>query len=157
MKYQFEDFLSEVSADDREFVCKIHESLLHDGYRSKIESKASGFFVSYSHPKTKRGMVNFLFRKSGLFVRIYADHLGKYVDFVNRLPEKMEDEIRKAPVCKRLINPKDCNPKCITGYDFSIRDSRYQKCRYCCFQFAINPEAVPVLSKFIENERGQRN
>ena len=156
VKYQFEDFLSEVGADDREFVCKIHESLLHDDYRIKIECKASGLFVSYSHTKSKRSIVNFLFRKNGLFVRVYADHLGKYADFLNILPERMEKEIRKAPVCKRLINPEDCNPKCITGYDFSIRDSRYQRCRYMCFQFAIHREAIPVLSKFIENERKER-
>jgi len=156
VKYLFEDFLSEVGADDREFVCKIHESLLHDVYRIKIEFKASGFFVSYSHPQTKRSLVNFLFRKGGLFVRIYADHIGKYAGFLNLLPEKMEKEINKAPVCKRLIDPADCNPKCITGYDFLIRDSRYQRCRYCCFQFAVNPESIPVLSEFIENERRKR-
>jgi len=101
-------------------------------------------------------MVNFLFRKNGFLVRIYADHLGKYADFLNSLPEKMEKEIKKAPVCKRLIDPEDCNPKCITGYDFLIRDSRYQRCRYCCFQFSVNPEMVPVLSEFIENERKER-
>jgi len=101
-------------------------------------------------------MLNFLFRKSGLFVRIYADNFSRYTDFLNCLPEKMEKEIAKASVCKRLIDPATCNPKCIMGYDFSIRDNRYQKCRYSCFQFAVNFESVPVLSEFIERERRER-
>ena len=153
---QFDDFLSEVTPDYREFVANTHELLLRDNYRFKIESKASGLFVSYSHPKTKRSMLNFLFRKSGLFVRIYADIFSRYTDFLNSLPEKMEKEIGKASVCKRLIDPASCNPKCIMGYDFSIRDNRYQKCRYSCFQFAVNFESVPVLSEFIERERKER-
>ena len=153
---QFEDFLSEVDENYKEFVTNIHESLLLNNYKFKIESKASGLFVSYSHPKTKRSMLNFLFRKNGLFVRIYADNVDKYVDFLNGLPEKMEKEIEKAPVCKRLINPDDCNPKCITGYDFYVRDKHYQKCRYSCFQFAVNSDSILVLSDFIENERKER-
>ena len=154
--YQFEDFLTEASPDYREFVARMHESLLHDGYKVRIESKASGFFVSYSHPETKRSILNFLFRKNGLHVRIYADNSNKYADFINCLPENMEKAIAKAPICKRQINPADCNPKCITGYDFFVRENRYQKCRYSCFQFLINAESVPVISEFVENERKER-
>ena len=32
----------------------------------------------------------------------------------------MKKEITKASVCKRLINPNDCNPKCAMGYDLKI-------------------------------------
>jgi hypothetical protein len=154
--YQFDDFLSKVSANDRKFVSNIHEILLRDGYKFKIEAKSSGFFVSYSHPKTKRSMLNFFFRKNGFFVRIYADNFSEYTEFLNHLPEKMKKEIEKALVCKRLINPDDCNPKCIKGYDFYVNDNHYQKCRYNCFQFVVSSEKISVLSEFIENERKER-
>jgi hypothetical protein len=154
--YQFDDFFSEVSPDFKKFVATIHETLQHDGYKAKVEKKASGFFVSYSHPKTKRSMLNFLFRKNGLLVRVYADNFDKYADFLNRFPELMEKEIGKSPVCKRLINPTDCNPKCIMGYDFHVKDNHYRKCRYSCFQFSVNSESIPVLSEFVENERKER-
>ena len=154
--YQFDDFLSAVSADYKDFVLKINEILQNCSYKTKIENKASGFFVSYSHPKTKRNLLNFLFRKNGLLVRLYADNFNKYSDFLDRLPEKMEKEIAKGVLCKRLINPNDCNPKCIMGYDFFIRDANYKKCRYSCFQFAVNSDSIPVLSEFIENERKER-
>lgn len=155
-EYRFEEFLSEVEPDYKAFAAKIHEAMLRDGYKVKIESKASGYFVSYSHPKTKRSILNFLFRKKGLFVRIYADNFSKYSDFINDLPEKMEREISKAPNCKRLIDPDDCNPKCIKGYDFFMRDNQYKKCRYACFQLEVNAQSVPAITEFVENEIKER-
>ena len=155
-QYQFDDFLSEVNPDHREFVTKVHESLIGDRYKAKIESKASGFFVSYSHPKTKRSMVNFFFRKKGFYTRIYADNTGKYPDFLCTLPGTMKKEIDKSPVCKRLVDPDACNPKCILGYDFSVGDNHYQKCRYSCFQFEVNPDSIPFIVDFVEHEQTER-
>jgi len=156
MEYQFEDFLSEVDKAHRKFVQGVHDSFVRDSYKVKIESKVSGMFVSYSHPKTKRSIMNFLFRKAGLFTRLYADNFAKYTGLLNKLPEKMEKEITKASLCKRLINPDGCNPKCIKGYDFYIRKNHYQKCRYNCFEFAVTDESIPFLSDLIENERKER-
>ena len=154
--YHFDDFLAEVNQDYKGFVTKVHEDLTQEGYKAKIESKKSGLAVSYSHPKTKRGMLGFLFRKGALMVRLYADNHSKYADFLNHLPEGMEKEIGKASKCSRLIDPNACNPRCVGGYDFRIRDNHYQKCRLNCFQLEINPDGIPVLTEFIENERRGR-
>ena len=154
--FTFENFLADVSPEYREFAEGINAALLGEGYKYRIESKANGFLVSYSHPKTKRSILNFLFRKKGLYVRLYADHLAAYAGLLDRLPESMEKAIVKAPVCKRLINPEDCNPRCPMGYDFMIRGSRYQKCRYNCFLLEVTPESLPVLEEFIEEERKGR-
>ena len=151
-----EDFLNEVSSENKKFVTNIHEALLNDGYKFKVESKASGFFIGYTHPKTKRSLLNFFFRKKGFFVRLYADNFGKYANFLKSLPDEMVKEIEKSPVCKRLINPDDCNSKCIKGYDFQIENNHFQKCRYSCFQFTVNSETIPVLSEFIEKEMNER-
>jgi len=154
--YNFEDFISTLNPESKDFVIKINDILQKESYKIKIEDKVSGLFVSYSHPKTKRSILNFQNRKKGLLVRIYADYYHKYTDFLNRIPENMEKEIAKSPVCKRLVNPNDCNTKCIRGYDFFIRGNNYKKCRYCCFQFAVNQESIPVLVEFLENEVTER-
>ena len=154
-EYQFADFLADVDDDYKSFVNQVHKMLLDDGYKVKIESKASGFFVAYAHPKTKRSLLNFLFRKKGLLVRIYGDNYGKYADLLNDLPENMVSQIDKAGVCKRFINPENCNSKCI-GYDFYIQENHYQKCRYACFLFAVNAESMPFLLQLIESESKQR-
>ena len=153
--YSFEDFWADVDPQYRDFVNTIHEAL-QKICKVKVESKANGFFVSYAHIKSKRSLLNFLFRKKGLMVRIYGDNIGKYGDFIDLLPEKMEKEIGKANLCRRLVNPEDCNPKCALGYDFSIRGKRYQKCRYNCFQFEVTPESVPVINEFLAQEQKAR-
>ena len=154
--YQFDDFLAEVNPAYKDFIVKIHEGLTKENYKAKIESKKSGLSVSYSHPKTKRGMLGFMFRKDTLLARLYADNFGKYIDFLNLIPESMEKEIGKATKCSRLIEPTACNPKCAGGYDFRIRGNHYQKCRMNCFQLEVNSDSIPVLTDFIENERRER-
>lgn len=72
--------------------------------------------------------------------------------FLDTLPAKMKKEIIKASVCKRLINPDDCNPKCVMGYDFIMDEERYQKCRYMAFMLTITEESAPYIQKFLENE-----
>jgi hypothetical protein len=151
-QYSFSDFISNVNPDYKEFVTKNHEALQKDGYKLKIESKATGLFASYSHPKTKRSILNFFFRKKGFFTRIYVDDIKRHSDFLNALPAQIEKEIAKSGVCKRLVDPETCNPKCMMGYDFYINDNHYQKCRYNCFQFDVNSESMPIITKFVNLE-----
>ena len=155
-EYQFEDFLMNVDDNYKEFANKINEILLQNSYKVKIEAKASGFFVSYAHPKTKRSILNFLFRKKGLLVRVYADNCDKYSNVLNGMPQKIKAKIEKASVCKRLISPQECNPKCIMGYDFYIGDDRFQKCRYSCFELDVDSESIPFLHEFITSEIKER-
>ncbi len=152
----FEDFLADVLPEHQHFVKSIHITLLAEGYKCKLEHKASGYFAGYSHPKTKRSLLNFLFRKKGLLTRIYGDHCGAYADFLGTIPESMEKEIRKASVCKRLVNPDDCSPTCVKGYDFMIGDNHYQRCRYSGFQFLVTADSIPVLESFVQHECRER-
>ena len=155
-KITFEGFLEAVAPDCREFIGKFDRLLRDDGYKLKLESKASGLFASYSHPVSKRSIANLFFRKKGFFARIYADNCGQYAGFLDKLPPEMEREIARAPACKRLLNPDDCNPKCVMGYDFTVRDNRYKKCRYSCFQFEVTPGSMPVIAGFVANEKACR-
>jgi len=145
--YQFEDFLLNVAPEYQEFAAGIHAVLTEAGCKIKIESKASGFFVSYANPKTKRSMLNFLFRKKGLLVRMYPGDIARCAALLDRLPESMVKELDKAQKCKRLTQTADCSSRCVMGYDFLARGNRYQICRYC-LQFAVTPESVPVLTEW---------
>jgi len=130
---EFNQFLEAVEPQHREFVHKLHEELAAHRFKIKIEEKATGLFAAYSHPKTKRSFLNLFFRKSGMKARIYPDGVNKYI--IANLPDSMEKEIDKAMPCKRLLNPADCNPKCIMGYSFNLKDKQQIKCRYNCLNF----------------------
>ena len=85
-------------------------------------------------------------------LRIYPEHIQEYQSFLDTLPEKVKKEIKKASVCKRLINPDDCNPKCAMGYSFTLDGEPYQKCRYMAFQPTLSEENNPYIKQFLEKE-----
>ena len=147
---EINDIIMATAPEHQDFVKVSHDALVEAGYKFKFESKSNGPFASYSNPKTKRSIFNLLFRKNGLIVRLYPAAINNNI--LNELPDTMIKEIDKSIACKRLIDPTTCNPKCITGYDFTIRDKRYQKCRYMCFQFAVTKESKPIITKWLNSE-----
>ncbi len=75
-----------------------------------------------------------------------------YQGFLDTLPDKMKQEVKKASICKRLVNPEDCNPRCVMGYTFELDGERFQKCRYMAFQPTLSEENNPYILQFLKNE-----
>ena len=67
-------------------------------------------------------------------------------------PRRMKTEIRKASVCKRLLDPNDCNPRCRMGYTFVMEREQYQKCRYMAFLLTLNEESHPYILQLLHKE-----
>lgn len=151
MELSFEGFLQNVNPLHQEFVTQIHDVMLQNGCKLKLQLAKSGYVVSYSHGKDKRVILNFVFRKSGLVARIYGDYADRYMDFLETLPDKMIKSIEKAPACKL------CNPRCMKGYVFSVKGTQHQKCRYNCFLFAVDDESIPFIKTFLEHEIKERS
>ena len=153
-KISFESFLETVEENHRTFVQNLHDFFLAKDCKVTIEEKKSGFLASYKYGKPPKAVANFLFRKSGMLVRFYGENVGKYGDFLNTLPDEMIQSIAKAGICKRLVN-NTCSLKC-SGYDFTIGDEHFQKCRYSCFEFLITEENKPYIRDFAECEINER-
>ena len=147
----FEDFIIEVDPQYQDFARKVHEYLLQNDCKLKMTSAKNGYVVSYQYGKKKRVLMNFVFRKSGLVTRIYADHIGQYAETLGSVTEKMKRTVEKAPVCKRFEDPTSCNSKC-SGYVFHLGSIQHQKCRYNCFLFEVNDESIPFIRTLIEKE-----
>jgi hypothetical protein len=97
-----------------------------------------------------------VFRKTGIKMRIYTEHIALFQGFLDTLPEKMKTEIKKSSVCKRLINPDECNPKCVMGYSFMMDGEAFQKCRHMAFMLTLNEESFPFIKGFLEREINSR-
>ncbi len=151
-KIAFESFLTDVTPENLEFVNMTHDFLLKNGCTCKIELAKSGYVVSYLLAKTKKVILNYVFRKSGLIVRIYADNINGYLDILKTLPDNMVKAIEKAPVCKRLVDPTKCNSRCNMGYVFDLNGTNYQKCRFNSFMFEVKDENFKAITAFIEDE-----
>lgn len=148
----FEIFLVTVPEEHREFVEQTHGWLVEKGYTIKIAEAKNGFVVSYNHPETKNVLLNYVFRKKGVIMRIYADNVIAYLDFLAGLPGGLRRDIAKSPNCRRMLSPDACNPRCKMGYDFILDGERFQKCRMNAFMIHLDDETKPVLTDFLTHE-----
>jgi len=153
-KISFEQFLEAVDTNFQSFAQGLHNYLSDNGCKLTIEEKKSGYLASYKYGKPPRAMMNFLFRKAKMLVRIYGENIIKYHNFLNTLPPEMVQSIDDSGECGRLVN-NTCSPKC-SGYDFVIENKRFQKCRYNCFEFLVTNESIPFIKSFVENEINAR-
>lgn len=149
---RFSDFLETIENANKDFVAEINTFLLTKGCKHNIKVAKRGLTVSYIFGRTKRTLATFICRKSGVKLRIYPQQLSKYEELLNSFPDNMKKDIKKASVCKRLIDSNACNPKCVMGYDFHLDDEHYQKCRYMAFQPTLNQENNPYIRLFLEKE-----
>ena len=152
MDEKFNMFTETVDERFRSFVNQINEYLTENGCKCDIKMQKSGYVVSYVLNSSKRTLAAFVSRKTGMKLRIYPEHIREYQSFLDTLPEKVKKEIKKASVCKRLVNPDDCNPKCVMGYTFALDGEQYQKCRYMAFQPTLSEENNPYIKQFLEKE-----
>lgn len=152
----FEDFVAAAGSAHAEFVSSLHDLLTEHNCVVNIKEAKSGYVVSYIHTPSKQTIANYVFRKKGPMLRIYADNLTSYMETLSGWPEAMKDTIRKAGPCKRLLDPAACNPRCPTGFDFVLDGSRQQKCRNNAFMFFLEESTKPYLKEMIEQEILQR-
>ena len=153
-KINFEQFIKAVDMDNKPFVQDLNKYLLDRGCKAAFEEKKSGYLASYKYGKPQRAVMNFLFRKSGMLTRIYGERIGNYPDFLGTLPSVMVESIKDASICKRLVL-NECSSKC-GGYDFTIGNERFQKCRYSCFEFIMTSKSNPYIREFVEHEIKER-
>lgn len=143
----FSEFVS--SAGKNNFVVeKINSFLLDEDCDRNIQTAKSGYTVSYL--QDKKTVCTFVCWKTGIKLRIYPLNLNKYQEFLDALPSKIKNNIKKASVCKRLINPEDCNPKCPKGYEFLMDDEKYQKCRHMAFMIEATAENQSSILDFLK-------
>ena len=152
MEDKFNLFMGTVDDCFRNFVSQINDYLIGQGCNCEIKSAKSGYVVSYTLGKPKRTLATFVCRKTGMKLRIYPEHIREYQGFLNGLPEKMKKDIKKSSVCRRLVNPDDCNPRCAMGYTFEIDGEQYHKCRYMAFMPTLSVENNPYIKLFLKNE-----
>jgi len=158
-KYQFKDFLTTVDDDCKGLVTAVHDMLLLDNYKPKIQvTKSTGLQLSYHQPniKTAAGIILIFFlRNEKLTIRIYGKNHEAYPNVLNGLPEIIANQIDKADDCKKFIDPQKCWVGCM-GYDFQIGKNHYQKCAVNCFQFDVDSESMPYLLEIIKSESMER-
>ena len=149
-------FVEAAGAPHTDFINSLHEYMLENDCKTEIKEAASGYVVSYIHKPSKRTVANYVFRRQGLMIRIYADNVPAYMEMLANWPDAMKDAIKKAGICKRLFDPEACNARCLKGFDFILDGERQQPCRYVGFMFFLDDETKPHLKELIVQEMETR-
>jgi len=145
MDEKFQMFINDIPVSLQGFVLELDKFLMDKGCKRDLKSAKSGFVTSYISPLTHKTLLNFVFRKTGVKMRIYAARVSKYDSILTGFPEKMKKEIIKAGDCKKLTGGT-CSPTCPAGYTFVMDGIKYKKCRSTAFFHDLNEES----SKYIE-------
>ena len=151
MDEMFIHFLQDIPAEYQNFVLELDEYLIARGSKRTIKAAKSGFVTSYSSPASGRALLNYVFRKSGVKMRIYAEHIGEHPEVLNCLPDNMKADIKKAGDCKKLTG-LNCTPSCPAGYTFVMDGEEYRKCKNMAFFHSMTDGNIEHILKLIKAE-----
>lgn len=154
MAVAYESFMEAVPEEHKSFVSSLHELLTKQGCTVSIKEARSGYTVSYQ--VEKRAVMNWVFRKAGIFVRIYGDNVRQYEAEIAALPPNMKKNMTGARDCKRLIDPSACSDTCVQGLVYSIDENVYKKCRYDGMFFPLSDETGRHIQKLVTAEVAAR-
>lgn len=151
MDEMFLHFLQDIPSEYHSFVLELDEFLIARGSKRTIKAAKSGFVTSYSSPISGRALLNYVFRKSGVKLRIYAEHIGEHPEVLDGLPDNMKSDIRKAGDCKKLTG-LTCTPTCTAGYTFVMDGQEYRKCTNMAFFHSLTAGNMEHIRKLIQAE-----
>lgn len=154
MDEMFTLFLNDIPTEMQEFVLDLDGFLEEKQCKRQIKPAKSGYVASYSNPNTGKALLNYVFRKTGVKMRIYATGVGNYDTILDEFPEKMKKEIRKASDCKKLTGGT-CSPTCPAGYTFTMDGTEYKKCRSMAFFHDLNQDSCEYIFKLLKSELGE--
>lgn len=146
-KISFIEFLSAVAPEHQSFVEELHNKLVDLGCSPIIKEAKSGYAVSYQL-ETKT-IMNWVFRKTGVWARIYGDNAGKYENIIASLPADMQKKMSASRDCKRLIDPNACSDTCVKGFVYTLNGNTQKKCRNDGMLFLLTNEAAEHIAMLV--------
>ena len=146
-KTLFKLFLSAVAPEHQTFVEKLNNKLIELGCELVIKEAKSGYVASYQ--LNKRTIMNWVFRKSGIWARIYGDNANKYESIIASLPADMQKKMMTSRDCKRLIDPTACSDTCVKGFVYVLNGEVYKKCRNDGMLFLLTDENAEQISELV--------
>lgn len=150
---KFADYQELLPIEIRETVQNIHAELSAMDFTEEIKEAKSGPVLSYM--KDGKTLLNYVYRKSGIKMRLYAAGIAAYEDCLAALPDSMKAELKKATDCKKL-NGLTCTPTCPGGYTYTLDGELLKKCRSTAFLMTLNQKTAEYIQTLILREAGER-
>ena len=149
-KGSFTEFLSTVPLDNQVFVEELNNNLIEQGCKLVIKEARSGYTASYQ--LENKTVMNWVFRKSGIWARIYGDNASKYEKTISSLPADMQKKMMTSRDCKRLIDPTACSNTCVKGFVYVLNGDTQKKCRNDGMLFLLTNETAKHIAELVSKE-----
>ena len=149
----FAEYQALLPSENLETVQDIHAALSAMGFTEEIREAKSGPVLSYV--KDRKVLLNYVFRKSGIKVRLYAAGAAAYEESLAALPDSMKAELKKAGDCKKL-NGLPCAPTGPGGYTYTLDGELLKKCRSTAFLMTPDKKTAESIRTLILREAGER-
>jgi len=146
-KASFKEFLLTVTPGHQAFVEKLNNKLIEQGCGLVIKEAKSGYAASYQ--LDKKTVMNWVFRKTGVWARIYGDNASKYENTIASLPADMQKKMTTSRDCKRLIDPTACSDTCVKGFVYALNGDTYKKCRNDGMLFLLTNETAEHIAGLV--------
>lgn len=153
-KASFKEFLSEVAPEHQAFVENLNCKLIEQGCDLVIKEAKSGYAASYR--LAKKTVMNWVFRKAGVWARIYGDNASRYEDIIASLPAEMQKKMTASRDCKRLVDPGACSPTCVKGFVYALKGDTHKKCRNDGMFFLLTNETAEHITALVCAEAAVR-
>lgn len=146
-KASFKEFLLTVTPEHQAFVERLNNKLIEQGCGLVIKEAKSGYAASYQ--LDKKTVMNWVFRKTGVWARIYGDNASKYENTIASLPADMQKKMTTSRDCKRLIDPTACSDTCVKGFVYALNGDTYKKCRNDGMLFLLTNETAEHIAGLV--------
>jgi len=146
-KASFKEFLLTVTPEHQAFVEKLNNKLIEQDCGLVIKEAKSGYAASYQ--LDKKTVMNWVFRKTGVWARIYGDNASKYENTIASLPADMQKKMTTSRDCKRLIDPTACSDTCVKGFVYALNGDTYKKCRNDGMLFLLTNETAEHIAGLV--------
>ena len=151
---KIEECLNFMPGESSRCLLEVNDMLTNKGY--KYEGKPINMGYSFVYTSKKKGTVlcTIVTDIEKCRVKVNAENLNKYMDFVKTMPENMYNAVAKNRWdCVKQHNPDACNPRCKGGFKFTLDGVEYSKCRGGSFCMDINIiEDTDILKQWLIHE-----
>jgi hypothetical protein len=152
-KMYIRECLNSLTPEMATYITELDILLTENNCKNEGDPGNFKYAFTYTSKKTKKVVCKIAFGITGCSIKLNAEHINEYLNFITKLPTDMLDIMKNGWNCAKAFDINGCNPKCQAGFKFKIDGTEYLKCRCLNFNFSINNATNrEIIKKWFELE-----
>ena len=150
--FRIEEGIRFLPAETQKLLLRLDRELQQKGFRYDANYLCYRTHYLYRHKKRGTLLSVNISPVNGCIVKINAEHIHLYPEFVAAFPPALLELIEKGYDCAKKEDPSACNPKC-SGYEFDLGGQRQMKCKKLNFYIPTeDPRYAEIIEAWVGKE-----